>query len=194
VNRETPAAKKRPTSYVPDGLSEEEYQQIKSEEYRKQQKMQYGAWGPRFKQVDGDPDNNWFNLPSLWTAGFNSNPNASLDSRSADTGGDNVTVFARIIINLRRFLLPYLTLLLSIYFLEVSITAKNMMRPILRGKLITSKYMMIRVLALPMLALKPLDLSASKVLGWSDKNGTTKLTFALGLVLSMFALILQQRV
>lgn len=48
VNREKPTAKKRPTSYVPDGLTEEEYQQIKIEEYRKQQKMQYGAWGPRF--------------------------------------------------------------------------------------------------------------------------------------------------
>ncbi len=144
------------------------------------------------KQVDGDPDNNWFNLPSLWTTGFNSNSNAPLDSRSEDIGGETLTVFARMIINLRRFLLPYLTLLMSIYFLEVSVTAKNMLRPILRSKLIISKYMMIRVLALPMLALKPLDLLASKVLGWSDKNGLTKLTFAVGLVLSTFALILQQ--
>ncbi len=144
------------------------------------------------KQVDGDPDNNWFNLPSLWTGGFNSNPNALLDSRSADAGGETLTVFARMIINVRRFLLPYLTLLLSIYFLEASITAKNMMRPILRGKLIISKYMLIRVLALPMLALKPLDLLASKVPRWSDKNGTTKLAVAVGLVFSALALILQR--
>ena len=47
-NTEKPVAKKRYKSYVPDGLSEEEYAQIKLEEYRKQQKMQYGAWGPRF--------------------------------------------------------------------------------------------------------------------------------------------------
>jgi len=51
VNTEKPAdikQRKRYTSYVPDGLSEEEYTKIKLEEYRKQQKMQYGAWGPRF--------------------------------------------------------------------------------------------------------------------------------------------------
>ncbi|KAK1736483.1 hypothetical protein QTG54_013083 [Skeletonema marinoi] len=195
VNTEKPAdikQRKRYTSYVPDGLSEVEYTKIKLEEYRKQQKMQYGAWGPRFKQVDGDPDNNWFNLPSLWTTGFNSNPNALSSSRSADIGGETATVFARMLVNLRRFLLPYMTLLLSVYLLEVSITAKNILQPMLRGKFIISKYMMIRVLA-PMLALKPLEFFASK-LGWGDKNGTTKLTFAVGLVLSTISLVLQRRV
>ncbi len=48
VSTEKPAAKKKYTSYVPDGLSEEEYRQIKLTEKRKEQKMQYGAWGPRF--------------------------------------------------------------------------------------------------------------------------------------------------
>jgi len=112
--------------------------------------------------------------------------------RSSDIGGETATVFAKMLVNLRRFLLPYMTLLLSVYLLEVSITAKNVLQPILRGKFIISKYMMIRVLA-PMLALKPLELLASK-LGWSDKNGTTKLTFAVGLVLSTISLVLQRRV
>lgn len=50
VNTEKPAlAKQQPyASYVPDGLSEEEYKRIKNEESRKQQKLNYGAWGPRF--------------------------------------------------------------------------------------------------------------------------------------------------
>jgi len=84
-----------------------------------------------------------------------------------------------------------MTLLLSVYLLEVSITAKNILQPMLRGKFIISKYMMIRVLT-PMLSLKPLELLASK-LGW-DKNGTTKLAFAVGLVLSTISLVLQRRV
>ena len=185
VKKEKPAAKKQYKSYVPDGLSEEEYAQIKLEEYRKQQKMQYGAWGPRFCQVDGDPDNNLFNLPSLWTSGFNSNPNALLNSKSAGTGGETLTVFARMVVYLRRFLLPYLTLLMSMYFLEVSITAKNVLQPILRGKFI-------RALT-PLLVLKPLDLLASKVLGWPEQSGTTKLSLAVGLVLSVISLVLRLR-
>lgn len=135
-------------------------------------------------------------MPSLWTKGFNSNPNALLSSRSADIGEtatQHATLLSRMIVNIRRFLLPYLALLLSIHFLEASITAKNMLQPILRGKLILSKYTIIRVLA-PILALKPLDLLASKFLGWSDKDGTTKLAFAVGLVLSTVSLVLQQRV
>jgi len=191
VNTEKPTAKRRNKSYVPDGLSEEEYRKIKSEEYRKQQKMNYGAWGPRFKEVDGDPDNNWFNVPSLWTTGFNSNPNALLSSRSADIG-ETATLLSRMIVIVRRFLLPYLTLLLSIHFLEASITAKNILQPILRGKLM-SKYMMIKILA-PMLALKPLDMLASKIIGWSEKNRTTKLAFAVGLMVSAISLVLHQKV
>ncbi|KAL7498967.1 hypothetical protein ACHAWT_010016 [Skeletonema menzelii] len=192
VNTDKPATKKRYKSYVPDGLSEEEYAQIKLEEYRKQQKMQYGAWGPRFKQVDGDPDNNWFNLPSLWTTGFNSNPNALLNSGSADTGGEPLTVFARMVVYLRRFMMPYLTLLMSIYFLEVSITTKNVLQPILRGKFIILKYTVIRALT-PILVLKQLDLLASKVLGWPEQSGTAKLSLAVGLVLSMISLLLRLR-
>lgn len=102
----------------------------------------------------------------------------------------------RMVVNLQRFgrfLVPYLTLLLSIHFLEASITAKNMFQPILRGKLMISKYIMIRLFA-PLVALKLLDFLASKLLGWSDKNGTTKLTFAVGLVLSTISLVLRQRV
>ena len=146
----------------------------------------------RQKQVDGDPDNNWFNLPSLWTTGFNSNPNALLNSRSADTGGEPLTVFARMVVYLRRFMMPYLTLLMSIYFLEVSITTKNVLQPILRGKFIILKYTVIRALT-PILVLKQLDLLASKVLGWPEQSGTAKLSLAVGLVLSMISLLLRLR-
>mmetsp|Transcript_35987 Transcript_35987/g.85785 ORF Transcript_35987/g.85785 Transcript_35987/m.85785 type:complete len:155 (-) Transcript_35987:313-777(-) len=40
--------------YVPDGLTEEEYRKIKDEERALLQSKNFGAWGPRFKQVGGE--------------------------------------------------------------------------------------------------------------------------------------------
>ena len=188
VNKEKPAQDsppKRYTSYVPDGLTQEEYMKIKSDEMAKQQKMNYGAWGPRFKLIDGDPDSNWFNLPSLWTSGFNSNPKGST---SADYLGDASTALAKLVLTLRRVLIPYMTLLLSIHLLETSLSAKN----ILRGKLLITKYnMMVKILA-PLLVMKPLDFLATKLFR-SDKDRATKLSIGIGLMLSAVSLVLRQR-
>lgn len=186
VNKEKPVQASPPkrTSYVPDGLTQEEYMKIKSDEMAKQQKMNYGAWGPRFKLIDGDPDSNWFNLPSLWTSGFNSNPKGSTSSDL----GDASTALVKMILTLRRVLIPYVTLLVSIHLLETSLSAKN----ILRGKLLISKYnMMVKVLA-PLLVMKPLDFLATKLFR-SDKDRTTKLSTGIGLVLSAVSLVLRQR-
>ncbi len=187
VNKEKPvqaSPPKRYTSYVPAGLTQEEYMKIKSDEMAKQQKMNYGAWGPRFKLIDGDPDSNWFNLPSLWTSGFNSNPKGST---SADLG-DASTALVKMILTLRRVLIPYVTLLLSIHLLETSLSATN----ILRGKLMITKYnMMVKVLA-PLLVMKPLDFLATKLFR-SDKDRTSKLSIGIGLILSAVSLVLRQR-
>ena len=189
VNKEKPVQASQPkryTSYVPEGLTQEEYMKIKSDEMAKQQKMNYGAWGPRFKLIDGDPDSNWFNLPSLWTSGFNSNPKGST---SADHLGDASTALVKMILTLRRVLIPYMTLLLSIHLLETSLSAKNL----LRGKLMISKYnMMAKVLA-PLLMIKPLDFLATKLFPSADKDRTTKLSIGIGLVLSAVSLVLRQR-
>jgi hypothetical protein len=92
------------------------------------------------------------------------------------------------ILTLRRVLIPYVTLLVSIHLLETSLSAKN----ILRGKLMISKYnMMVKVLA-PLLVMKPLDFLATKLFR-SDKDRTTKLSTGIGLVLSAVSLVLRQR-
>lgn len=57
-------------SYVPSGLSEEEYTKIKKKEEEKLKSMNFGAWGPRFKRTD-TPEGDWMVMPSLWTNGFN---------------------------------------------------------------------------------------------------------------------------
>ena len=55
--------------YVPSGLSIEQYSNLKKEEEEKRKKMNYAAWGPRFKRTDA-PDGDWMVMPVLWTNGF----------------------------------------------------------------------------------------------------------------------------
>ena len=71
--------------YVPSGLSSDEYEKIKQEEEAKLKKMNFGTWGPRFKQTDR-PDGDWMVMPRLWTSGFNSN-----DPSRMDPSGENVS-------------------------------------------------------------------------------------------------------
>jgi hypothetical protein len=59
--------------YVPYGLSAEQYSKIKKEEEDKMKKMNFAAWGPRFKRSDA-PNGDWMVMPSLWTNGFNAPP------------------------------------------------------------------------------------------------------------------------
>lgn len=59
--------------YVPSGMSPEEYQKIKRNEALKQQKMDYGAWGPRFKRSDA-PEGDWMVNTNLWIRGFQQQP------------------------------------------------------------------------------------------------------------------------
>mmetsp|Transcript_32705 Transcript_32705/g.79176 ORF Transcript_32705/g.79176 Transcript_32705/m.79176 type:complete len:199 (+) Transcript_32705:142-738(+) len=119
--------RKQPTSYVPDGLTEEQYRQIKNDEIAQQQAMNFGAWGSRFSQTDGDPDGNWFNLPSLWTGGFSANDKSSLqnsgsDKKSADTRRGIANSLAAY---LRRYGLAYFMMLLSMQLLTRSLSAKK---------------------------------------------------------------------
>lgn len=113
----------RQQSYVPDGLTLEQYTKIKNDELAKTKSMNLGAWGPRFQLVDGDPDSNWFNLPSLWTGGYNANYNNGKPKRQPDNSGmkvfsTRVGGMARVLaIYLRRYALSYIMLLLSTHVL-----------------------------------------------------------------------------
>ncbi|KAL9185968.1 hypothetical protein ACHAXT_005206 [Thalassiosira profunda] len=173
-----------PKSYVPDGLSEDQYRQIKSEELARQQKMNFGMWGPRFKQIDGDPDSNWFNLPSLWTSGFSAENKARRPGeKSVDTAG-----FASLaILYLRRYGLAYLMLLLS---------TQMMVRSLLAGeKALSVKWLAFRTI-LPLLALKPTRIIAATLgqkrrLGWLSRGGTAKLAGLVAVLTSGIAYVLR---
>mmetsp|Transcript_339 Transcript_339/g.573 ORF Transcript_339/g.573 Transcript_339/m.573 type:complete len:319 (+) Transcript_339:59-1015(+) len=60
------------SSYIPSGLTEKEWNEIKQKERKDIEKKDFGAWGPRFARSDR-PDGDWMVMPSLWTRGFNSN-------------------------------------------------------------------------------------------------------------------------
>jgi hypothetical protein len=60
------------SSYIPSGLTEKEWNEIKRKERKELEKKDFGAWGPRCAKSDR-PEGDWMVMPSLWTRGFNSN-------------------------------------------------------------------------------------------------------------------------
>ena len=63
--------------YVPSGLSEDEYLQIKKQEADELKSKNFGAWGPRFRQ-DESPEVNWLFMPALWTNGAAYRPESQM--------------------------------------------------------------------------------------------------------------------
>lgn len=56
-------------AYVPSGLTEEEYQELKRKEREANEKKDFGAWGPKFAR-SSRPKGDWLLQPTLWTKGF----------------------------------------------------------------------------------------------------------------------------
>lgn len=69
--------------YVPDGLSEEQYQRIQEDEQARWEGMEFERLGPRFAEADGDPDGNWFSMPALWTGEFDAGVKDLLSKKGA---------------------------------------------------------------------------------------------------------------
>ncbi len=116
----------RQQSYVPDGLTLEQYAKIKNDELTKNRSKNFGAWGPRFQIVDGDPDSNWFNLPSLWTGGYDANKlNNGKQKQQLRPDSSGLKVLRKrmggvvhvLAVYLRRYALAYVMLLLATHLL-----------------------------------------------------------------------------
>jgi hypothetical protein len=60
----------RNAPYVPSGLNPEQYEKIKQIEAAKLARMNFGAWGPRFKPETQAPNGDWMVQTSLWVQGF----------------------------------------------------------------------------------------------------------------------------
>mmetsp|Transcript_21991 Transcript_21991/g.46028 ORF Transcript_21991/g.46028 Transcript_21991/m.46028 type:complete len:236 (-) Transcript_21991:164-871(-) len=177
----------RPKSYVPDGLTEEQYRQIRNDELAQQQSMKFGMWGPRFKQMDGDPDSNWFNLPSLWTGGFTNtvnNENVSFGDETSKGIGNRAVYF------LRHYGLAYSMLLVSSQLLAMASSQSA-------KQFLSSKWIGLRML-ISFVALKPLNVVASlagrRRIGWLNqlnKNGTTKLAGVMAVLMTFLAIAMR---
>lgn len=101
-------------SYVPSGISRDDYAKLRKTEIEKEKKMNYGAWGPRFKRTVA-PDGDWMIMPNLWTLG-----QVSRQSPSGMDGVDNSGSSSRIrnlVINVFGFMRKYFPLFLLGYFL-----------------------------------------------------------------------------
>jgi hypothetical protein len=81
---EDPSGLFRSGPYVPSGLTAEEYQELKEKEAEKMRKMDFGAWGPRFKRSDR-PDGDWLLQPALWKMGFAVNGDPSIATANSFT-------------------------------------------------------------------------------------------------------------
>jgi len=174
---------KRQTSYVPDGLTEEQYNKIKSEELAKTQSMNYGAWGPRFKQVSGDPEFwNWFSSPTLWTGGFNAN---SANNNMAN-GGEKNSIANLIRINIRRYALAYMMILLSTQALAKSVLPAT--------KVWSAKYVVARIF-LPIVTFQPINMLSSlaerRSIPWLKTNGTNKLAAIVAMLITAVSFALR---
>ena len=80
------------SSYVPSGLTKEQYEKMKKEEQAAQKNMNFAMWGPKFQQSDR-PNGDWMVQPSLWTGGFNankSNKNSQLNDQVEKNDGSKV--------------------------------------------------------------------------------------------------------
>lgn len=75
------------SSYVPYGLSPEEYARIKKTEAESRKQKNYGQWGPSFAKSER-PDGDWMVLPSLWTNGFTSSGATSEKMKYGDPKED----------------------------------------------------------------------------------------------------------
>ena len=167
--------------YIPYGLTEEQYRTIKQNELAQKRSMNLGAWGPQFKRMTPHPDNNWFNIPTLWTNGYTAPNNAIAtndnDKSMQQKNGDNL--MAAIGINfiryLRRYGIAYLFILLSTQLLLSSriISAKQIVLPL------SSLSSSIRLLV-PFVILKPLNVLCTMLvtklgrIRWLNKDGATK--------------------
>jgi hypothetical protein len=102
--------------YVPSGMSREDYARIRNNEIEKERRMNYGAWGPRFKRTSV-PEGDWMIMPNLWTAGQVNRPSSrsgySFNDKTVETSNGLVAAFFRVL----RVFQKHSAALVVVYFL-----------------------------------------------------------------------------
>ena len=153
--------------------------------------MNLGAWGPRFKRMTSDPDNNWFNLPSLWTNGYtttapNNNAFATNDNKSIQQKNVVRAIGLCAIRYLRRYGISYLFILTCTQLLLSSriLSAKQIIVLPISSSLSSSSskklLLVVLRLLLPLVILKPFHIFATMLvtklsrIRWRSKDGANR--------------------
>jgi hypothetical protein len=172
----------KPTYYIPDGLTAEQYAKVKAADAAKFQNVDFGAWGPRWNKIGGDPQGNWFSMPGLWTGGYSREAVGAVAPRWMGdliiSKDGEVARWRRVLfgclMTMRRYGVAYMMLVLSASYVTLQ-------------KQSTAKLIGAR-LVLPLLVIKPLDVVASRItprIGWLRKNGMTKLAAVLSMIAAL---------
>mmetsp|Transcript_18567 Transcript_18567/g.28070 ORF Transcript_18567/g.28070 Transcript_18567/m.28070 type:complete len:268 (+) Transcript_18567:96-899(+) len=91
------------SSYVPDGLTADQYREMKQEEEKELSKKNFGAWGPRFNRSNR-PEGDWMVVPSLWTNGFQAQQSNSINNRGVSPNNIVLRLIARGTLLLREYI------------------------------------------------------------------------------------------
>lgn len=139
--------------YVPAGISAEEYSKMKKDEADRLKKMNFGAWGPRFKRTD-TPDGDWMVLSSLWTKGYNPQLQGVATGKSSSTYDGSESPIVRAFGFLRN---KFPAFLLSFILLDTLTTAFAMYRT----ANLTARQAVLIMLKVPSIKALSLQLSSS---------------------------------
>ena len=193
--------------YVPDGLTLAQYNEIKRREAEEAAKLDYGAFGPRFKRGQR-PDGDWLLQPQLWTAGFRSNTRGD----STTSTGTSSSIWSRIGNGMQHNLAPALLAWIainvtwSIVTSSVAVTSKTQQAQVVLS-IRTVAQLFFRTVLAPQVMLVPrlmatfvLTVPAAKCLEWTSRRRmwtqrrTCTITAAAGLAVWFVAAIMLQRV
>ncbi len=195
--------------YIPSGLSQEEYFKIKKDEAERMKRMEFGAWGPRFKRTE-TPDGDWMVMPNLWTVGFDAGLRRAGVSNVVDASDQykNPVMFAAAFLR-RKFpelLLSYILLdslatAVSLYK-TVGLTTNNMILIMFRvpspggGSLCITSFVKAALVKLVGVALlSPLTTKALETINrrrlWSKKRTIAACTGVSFVFLSLWAFLLR---
>ncbi len=147
------------------------------------QRMNFGAWGHRFKQVDGNPDSNWFNLPSLWTGGYTPNADKNPFHENSES---NVGIENKFVVYLQQYVFAHLLLLLSAQLLTKSLSAKQFLSSKWLTALVLVSFAILKLLS----ALATILAELLRV-DWLKKDGTLKLAVAVAVLATLSTLALR---
>lgn len=132
---------KKGSSYVPLGLTQEEYGKIKADEKAELARKNFAMFGPRFAPVDV-PEGDWFLTPKLWTLGYQSGDFGPVNGEDSQLAPLN-RLRQRALLFVRQNALPYLMCYLLLDMLAAGVLVSKTAERTLRSSATTLVRLMV---------------------------------------------------